>query len=125
MMLAAWTIQKLLQPLVLFGLLGQCVFMLRFVVQWIASERLGRSHVPIGFWYLSIIGGLMLLTYGVLDEDPVVVLGQLLGIGIYVRNLALIYRRAARLRRIQNGRAESDANLMPDAVLSPGQSGGA
>lgn len=99
MLLAAWT-EKLAHPLVLFGLAGQCVFMLRFVVQWLASERRGRSYVPIGFWYLSILGGVMLLIYGILDEDPVILLGQMLGLGIYIRNLVLIYRESARLRRL-------------------------
>jgi lipid-A-disaccharide synthase-like uncharacterized protein len=92
-------ITKLSHPLVVFGLAGQVVFMLRFVVQWFVSERLGRSHVPIAFWHLSLIGGIMLLIYGLLDVDPVIVLGQTLGLGIYVRNLVLIYRRRARLRR--------------------------
>jgi len=95
MILAVWTIQKLFQPLVLFGLLGQCIFMLRFLVQWIVSERLGRSHVPLGFWYLSLAGGVMLAIYGVLDEDPVIVLGQSLGLLIYIRNLVLIHRQRA------------------------------
>ncbi|TWT41943.1 lipid-A-disaccharide synthase [Phycisphaerae bacterium RAS1] len=98
--LAAFTIesffQKLGQPLVLFGFAGQFVFMLRFVVQWLSSERRGRSHVPIGFWYLSLAGGLMLLIYGWLDEDPVIMVGQGLGLAIYVRNLMLIHRERAR-----------------------------
>jgi lipid-A-disaccharide synthase-like uncharacterized protein len=89
--------QKLLNPLVLFGLAGQVVFMLRFVLQWYVSERLGRSHVPLGFWYLSIAGGVMLMIYGVLDVDPVILLGQTLGLAIYVRNLVLIYRERARI----------------------------
>jgi lipid-A-disaccharide synthase-like uncharacterized protein len=71
--------------------------MLRFVVQWYVSERLGRSHVPLGFWYLSIVGGVMLLIYGVLDVDPVILLGQSLGLAIYARNLVLIYRERARI----------------------------
>jgi lipid-A-disaccharide synthase-like uncharacterized protein len=101
-MLAASTTwaQKLAEPLVLFGLLGQFVFMLRFVVQWFVSERLGRSHVPIGFWYLSLIGGVMLMIYGILDQDPVIILGQTLGLGIYARNLVLIYRHEAAQREL-------------------------
>lgn len=96
MILAETVLQKfaarLASPLVLFGLLGQFVFMLRFVWQWYVSERLGRSHVPLGFWYLSIVGGVMLMIYGVLDLDPVIILGQSLGLGIYARNLVLIHR---------------------------------
>lgn len=117
MTLAAWTLDKLLQPLVLFGLAGQCVFMLRFVVQWLASERRGRSHVPIGFWYLSLTGGVMLAIYGVLDEDPVVILGQSLGLGIYTRNLVLIYRRRALSRRLQAQR--SARTHVPDRRQPP------
>jgi lipid-A-disaccharide synthase-like uncharacterized protein len=83
---------KLTDPLVLFGLIGQFVFMLRFVWQWYVSERAGRSYVPLGFWYFSILGGIMLMIYGVLDADPVIILGQSLGLAIYVRNLVLIHR---------------------------------
>ncbi len=96
-MLSEWT-AKLQDPLVIFGLTGQCVFMFRFLLQWFASERLGRSHVPVGFWYLSLLGGLMLLVYGVLDRDPVILLGQSLGLLIYIRNLMLIHRHARRTR---------------------------
>lgn len=88
-------VQRLGSPLVIFGLFGQGVFMLRFVLQWYVSERMGRSHIPIGFWYLSLAGGVILIIYGILDTDPVIILGQSLGLGIYIRNLVLI-RRAAR-----------------------------
>ena len=74
------------------GFLGQIVFMGRFVVQWIASERSGRSVVPVAFWYLSILGSLILLTYALVRADPVFVVGQALGSVIYVRNLMLIRR---------------------------------
>lgn len=118
MTLAAWSIQKLFEPLVIFGLAGQCVFMLRFVVQWFASERRGRSYVPIGFWYLSVVGGLMLLVYGVLDEDPVILLGQSLGMTIYARNLFLIYARRARYQR-----RRANAQPPPDGAAGvPAQS---
>ena len=98
-MLAHWFTDKLTNPLVWFGLGGQFVFMLRFVVQWFASERRGRSYVPIAFWYISVAGGLMLFTYAYLNRDPVIVLGQSLGLGIYLRNLYLIHSRRARYRR--------------------------
>lgn len=114
--LGAWLVDRLLNPLVIFGLAGQFVFMLRFLVQWFVSERLGRSHVPIAFWYLSIGGGIMLLIYGVFDEDPVIILGQALGLLIYARNLVLIYRHepratpsAARHSR-PTGRSRADGN---------------
>tara|TARA_Y100001970_G_C13704216_1_gene588685 strand:- start:119 stop:406 length:288 start_codon:yes stop_codon:yes gene_type:complete len=74
------------------GFLGQCVFASRFIVQWIYSERLGRSQIPIIFWYLSIIGGLSLLIYAIFRKDPVIIMGQTFGIFIYTRNLYLIYK---------------------------------
>jgi len=80
-------------PWVFFGFAAQATFMMRFVLQIIASERKKKSYVPVGFWYLSIIGGSMLFVYAVHLRDPVFVTGQGLGIFIYARNLMLIYRR--------------------------------
>lgn len=74
----------------LVGLLGQALFMMRFVIQWIHSERQRKSVVPLSFWYFSILGALTLLVYSIYRKDPVFILGQVLGIGIYMRNLALI-----------------------------------
>lgn len=75
------------------GLLGQLMFTGRFIVQWIASERAGRSVVPVAFWYFSIIGGLVVLAYGIHKLDPVIILGQMPGVVIYSRNLWLINKR--------------------------------
>ena len=72
------------------GLLGQLMFTARFIVQWIASEKAGRSVVPVAFWYFSICGGLVVLAYGIHKFDPVIILGQLPGTVIYARNLWLI-----------------------------------
>jgi lipid-A-disaccharide synthase-like uncharacterized protein len=72
------------------GFGGQMVFASRFWVQWIASERAKRSVIPLSFWWLSIVGGLLSLCYAIYRLDPVFILGQLTGTGIYVRNLALI-----------------------------------
>ncbi len=72
------------------GLLGQLMFTARFVVQWIASEKAGRSVVPVAFWYFSILGGLIVLAYGIHKLDPVIIVGQLPGVVIYGRNLWLI-----------------------------------
>ena len=77
---------------VVFGLGGQLMFSGRFIVQWIASEKAGRSVVPIAFWYFSIAGGVILFCYAVYRLDPVFILGQSLGLFIYSRNLWLIYR---------------------------------
>lgn len=77
---------------VIMGLVAQAMFMMRFVVQWIASERVGRSIVPVAFWFFSIAGGTMLLVYSIVREDPVFIAGQSLGLLIYFRNIFLIFR---------------------------------
>ncbi len=77
----------------IIGFTGQAVFASRFIVQWIYSERIGESKIPIIFWYLSILGGLMLLLYAISRSDPVIITGQLFGILVYSRNLILIYRK--------------------------------
>jgi len=77
---------------VAFGLLGQGAFMLRMLVQWWASEHEGRSVVPVGFWWISIAGATMLLTYFVWRGDPVGIVGQSMGFLVYARNLWLIHR---------------------------------
>lgn len=82
-------------PMGLLGLLGQALFFSRFLVQWLASEKKGRSVVPLSFWYLSIGGGGLLLIYALWRKDPVIVLGQAVGLFVYVRNLMLIHRRQA------------------------------
>lgn len=76
----------------LVGFGGQALFMGRFVLQWLVSERQRRSVVPVSFWYLSIAGALVLLVYALHRHDPVFVAGQGLGVAIYVRNLQLIRR---------------------------------
>ncbi len=81
---------------VIIGLGGQLLFTARFLVQWIASERAGRSVVPMVFWYLSIGGGLVLFAYAVYRKDPVFILGQSMGIFIYARNLWLIHAERRR-----------------------------
>jgi lipid-A-disaccharide synthase-like uncharacterized protein len=79
---------------VAFGLIGQLFFTLRFVVQWLASEKSGRSTVPIAFWYFSLLGGAMLFVYALwYRHDLVFTLGQAVGLFIYTRNLMLIRRR--------------------------------
>ena len=75
------------------GFTGQGLFASRFIFQWIYSEKKGISSIPIVFWYLSIFGGIGLLTYAIFRKDPVIILGQLFGILIYTRNLILIYRK--------------------------------
>lgn len=84
--------------LVLFGLVGQGLFMMRFVAQWIFSEKAGRSVVPEIFWYFSLGGGVVLLVYALLRNDPVFIIGQLTGLFIYVRNVIFIWRDRQRRR---------------------------
>jgi lipid-A-disaccharide synthase-like uncharacterized protein len=80
-----------------FGFLGQAMFSARFILQWVHSERVKRSVIPIGFWYFSIVGGAILLSYAIWREDPVFILGQSFGIVIYLRNLYLIHIDRARV----------------------------
>jgi lipid-A-disaccharide synthase-like uncharacterized protein len=80
------------------GFGGQALFMGRFVIQWLASERQRRSVVPVAFWYLSIVGAIVLLAYAVHRRDPVFVAGQALGVAIYVRNLRLVALERERAR---------------------------
>jgi len=73
------------------GFLGQFVFSMRFIVQWIASERRRESVIPVAFWYISLTGSAILFAYAVYRRDPVFVLGQGFGAIVYIRNLMLIY----------------------------------
>jgi lipid-A-disaccharide synthase-like uncharacterized protein len=73
------------------GFVGQGFFSARFLVQWIASERARRSIVPMAFWYFSLFGGLVLLSYAIHKRDPVFIVGQATGLFVYVRNIYLIF----------------------------------
>ncbi|AMS41688.1 lipid-A-disaccharide synthase N-terminal domain-containing protein [Aminobacter sp. NyZ550] len=75
---------------ILLGFVAQGFFTMRFVVQWLASERAKRSVVPIAFWFFSLGGGALLLIYAIKRQDPVFIAGQGLGLFIYIRNLWLI-----------------------------------
>src|SRR6516162_6249863 len=86
----------------IIGFAGQGLFTARFLVQWIVSERQRDSVVPVAFWWLSLLGGLTLLSYASYRQDPVIIVGQGMGLVIYARNLMLVgkaRRRAARRRR--------------------------
>jgi len=84
--------------IVLVGYIGQALFTMRFVVQWIATERARKSVIPVAFWFFSIGGGLMLFGYALFIQDPVFILGQGFGVFVYLRNLYFVYRerKAAR-----------------------------
>lgn len=85
------------------GFMGQGLFTARFLVQWMASEKRKASVVPVAFWWLSLGGGSALLAYAIHREDPVIILGQAMGLFVYTRNLMLVAkaerREAKRIRR--------------------------
>ena len=76
----------------IFGIVAQLLFAARFLVQWITSERAGKSVIPFAFWFFSMGGGLMTLAYGIVKREPVIILGQGLSTIIYVRNIMLILK---------------------------------
>ena len=78
--------------MIVVGFGGQGLFASRFILQWLSSESAGKSIIPIGFWYCSLLGGSVTLIYAIWREDPVFISGQGLGLFIYLRNLILIYR---------------------------------
>jgi lipid-A-disaccharide synthase-like uncharacterized protein len=80
---------------IVLGFLAQALFSMRFIVQWIASERAGRSVMPTAFWIFSIGGGVLLLVYALYRKDPVFIAGQGLGLFIYLRNLYFVMRETA------------------------------
>jgi len=77
---------------VLIGYVGQLLFGMRFVVQWIASERARKSVFPVAFWFFSIGGGVLLFAYALVKMDPVFIIGQGFGLFVYLRNLYFVYR---------------------------------
>ena len=77
---------------VVLGFAAQGLFTMRFVVQWLASERAGRSVIPLAFWWFSIGGGLLLLVYALYRKDPVFIAGQGFGVFVYLRNLYFVLR---------------------------------
>ena len=77
--------------LLLFGSVGQVLFTLRFVYQWLYSRRKGESRLPAGFWLISLAGSLAIVSYGIIRLDPVLIVGQATGLFAYARNLVLIH----------------------------------
>ena len=75
-----------------FGLVGQFTFAGRFILQWLVSELKKQSHVPVAFWYLSLVGSMILLAYSIHRSEPIFILGFSLNAVIYIRNLHLIYK---------------------------------
>ncbi|WP_177161138.1 lipid-A-disaccharide synthase N-terminal domain-containing protein [uncultured Fusobacterium sp.] len=77
------------------GFIGQGLFSMRFIIQWIASERAGRSVIPFSFWIFSLGGSVLLLTYAIYRKDPVFILGQAPNVLIYSRNIYLLKKGRA------------------------------
>jgi lipid-A-disaccharide synthase-like uncharacterized protein len=80
-------------PLAWIGVFGQALFFSRFLVQWLASEKQGKSVVPLSFWYLSLGGGTLTLFYALWKVDIVFTVAQATGLLVYARNLMLIHRK--------------------------------
>jgi len=74
------------------GFFGQAMFSMRFIIQWLKSERMKKSVIPIAFWYFSLAGGATLLAYAIHRRDPVFIVGQGAGLFIYGRNLYFIFK---------------------------------
>lgn len=85
---------------VIIGFIGQAVFSMRFIIQWIATEREKKSVIPFSFWIFSMIGSVLLLIYAIHKKDPVFILGQAPNLVIYARNIYLIKKnRKMRLKK--------------------------
>ena len=80
------------QIMITVGFAGQGLFAMRFIIQWLSSEKQAKSVIPVAFWYFSIGGGAVLLLYAIWRQDPVIICGQGLGLFIYLRNLYFIRR---------------------------------
>ena len=89
------------------GFLGQAIFTARFLVQWVVSEKKRDSVVPVAFWWLSLFGGMTLLSYAVSRRDPVIIVGQGMGLFVYIRNLMLVGKARRRASR-HGGRSPAD-----------------
>jgi lipid-A-disaccharide synthase-like uncharacterized protein len=101
----------------MLGFTGQAIFTARFLVQWLASERCRSSVVPVAFWWLSLLGGSSLLIYAWSRQDPVIVLGQSLGVLVYVRNLMLVRKNRRRAEKASR-RAEAARMIREEAVAA-------
>ena len=99
------------------GFVGQGVFTARFLVLWIASERKRDSVVPVAFWWLSLQGGLLLLIYAIHRRDPVFIVGQSMGMVVYIRNLMLVGKR----KRRALARAAAGSEAIPPPHRTPGR----
>ncbi|MFT3738649.1 MAG: lipid-A-disaccharide synthase N-terminal domain-containing protein [Breznakibacter sp.] len=91
--------------LIAFGVAGQSTFTLRFFYQWRYSRKMGESLLPAAFWVISLVGSAMIIVYAIIRHDPVLILGQVTGFVVYVRNIMIGYRES-HPRRTVSGKAE-------------------
>ncbi len=101
--------EKISTSWLIIGFLGQGLFTTRFLIQWLASEKKRDSVVPIAFWWFSLLGGFNLLAYSIYRQDPVIIVGQSMGMVVYARNLMLIARKAKKEARKRNRQSASPA----------------
>ncbi|MDQ3290174.1 MAG: lipid-A-disaccharide synthase N-terminal domain-containing protein [Bacteroidota bacterium] len=108
---------KISGALIAWGGLGQVVFTLRFVYQWYFSERLQKSVIPNGFWLISLIGSLMIMSYAVIRLDPVLFIGQIFGVVVYVRNFILGSREKARTKGSLKQKKEAEPAASAKSII--------
>lgn len=102
------------------GFAGQFIFTARFLVQWAASERKREPVVPLSFWWISLFGGITLFTYAIHKLDPPFILGQGMGLVVYVRNLMLASKARLRaVRRLQRAEAWLSHDAIPAPHIAP------
>jgi lipid-A-disaccharide synthase-like uncharacterized protein len=100
------------------GFAGQAMFSMRFLIQWLSSERAGRSVIPVAFWYFSLAGGAILFAYALWRQDPVFIVGQSAGVFIYSRNLYFVHRERLRRALVVSEPGESGPTLPGSAGIS-------
>lgn len=126
--LAAWWADVSITEVVwvTIGFVAQLMFSMRFLIQWIASERAKQSIVPETFWYFSLLGGALLFAYATYRLDPVFMLGQGMGLFIYARNIQLIWKQKVHAASEPAGEATgADSSTAPAATGSDTPGGGA
>lgn len=97
------------------GFTGQGLFTARFLVQWLASERKREVVIPRAFWWLSVLGGSALLSYAISRRDPVIILGQSMGLFVYARNLML----GTKAERASEDEKQPTAAMKPHVAIGP------
>jgi lipid-A-disaccharide synthase-like uncharacterized protein len=87
----------------IIGFFGQLLFTARFLMQWVVSEKMRASVIPVAFWWLSLLGGTALLAYAIFRRDPVIISGQGMGLFVYTRNLMLVAKAKAQPSQTRSG----------------------